>query len=292
MSIPTSSEIPLALLNLLSDEENHTLKNTINQLGNKFSITEQEMSQQTISKRGVFRTRVAWSVSQLRAINALESVRWGTFRITSFGLSLLEKKTTKKNILKIIRDSQVTKIMKKNNNAKNNTNPNKQLSNSLNTIHNNLIKEIQYKIKKLNSKQFEKMMVKIIVGMGYGKDIEDAGKTIGGRGDGGIDGVIKEDEFGFKKIYLQAKKWKSSVGPAVIREFIGSMHVEKCTNGIIITTSSFTKSARDTAINVLDMNIELIDGVKLVEYMHSKDLGVKEHSTHIIKKIDHDFFEL
>ena len=132
VSIPISSEIPLALLDLLSDKENHTLKNTINQLGGKFGITEQEMLQQTISKRGVFRTRVAWSVSQLRAINALESVRWGTFRITSFGLSLLEKKTTKKNILKIIRNSQVTKIIKKNNNVKNNTNPNKQLSNSLN----------------------------------------------------------------------------------------------------------------------------------------------------------------
>ena len=133
---------------------------------------------------------------------------------------------------------------------------------------------------------FERLVVKLMRKMGYGISDQVIGKT----GDGGIDGVILEDEFGFSSIYLQAKRWEATVPIDVVRGFGGSLKIQKSQKGVIITTSSFPKSAYDY-VKQVNYTIILIDGRKLAEYMYKHDVGVIQEASYTIKKVDESFFE-
>lgn len=135
-------------------------------------------------------------------------------------------------------------------------------------------------------------MVELLVKMGYGGSIQDAGRAIGRSGDEGIDGVIKEDKLGLDVIYIQAKKWKpgSTVGRPEVHRFIGALAGQGAKKGVFITTSSFTKEARDF-VPKNETKIVLIDGADFAELMIDYDLGVTTQSTYQIKKLDNDYFE-
>ena len=122
--------------------------------------------------------------------------------------------------------------------------------------------------------------------MGFGITDQVTGKT----GDGGIDGVIWEDKLGFSAIYLQAKRWESTVPIDAVRSFGGSLEIQKSQKGVMITTSSFPKSAGDY-VNQISYKIILIDGRQLAEYMYDYDLGVATENSYAIKKLDKSFFE-
>lgn len=134
-------------------------------------------------------------------------------------------------------------------------------------------------------------MVDLIVGMGYGGSRKDAGTAIGKSGDGGIDGIIKEDKLGLDQIYIQAKRWENTVPVKEIRDFAGSLLQRKARKGIFITTSEFPKSAFEF-VNSIDPKIVLIDGNQLTEHMIENNIGVSLHGTFEIKKIDSDYFEV
>ena len=132
-------------------------------------------------------------------------------------------------------------------------------------------------------------MVELLVKMGYGGSLLDAGQAVGRSGDGGIDGIIKEDRLGLDVIYIQAKRWDSSVGRPEIQKFAGALQGHRARKGVFITTSSFTRDARDFAESI-DSKIVLIDGTMLARLMVDHDLGVATVRSYEIKRIDSDYF--
>ena len=136
---------------------------------------------------------------------------------------------------------------------------------------------------------FEKLVVELLVKMGYGGSLKEAGKVLGRTGDAGIDGIIKEDKLGLDAIYIQAKKWDGSVGRPEIQKFAGALMGQKAKRGIFITTSNFTKDALEYADNI-DSRIVLIDGILLAELMTEYDLGVNTIREYKIKRVDTDYF--
>lgn len=130
----------------------------------------------------------------------------------------------------------------------------------------------------------------LLLKMGYGGSRKDAGKAIGQSGDGGIDGIIKEDKLGLDILYIQAKKWENTpVGRPEIQKFAGALLGQKARKGIFITTSVFTNEARKY-VSDIDSKIVLIDGEELAQYMIDYDIGVSRVTTYEIKKIDMDYF--
>lgn len=159
-------------------------------------------------------------------------------------------------------------------------------------LKNELQELISEKILECSPAFFENLIVDLIVAMGYGGSVNDAGRAIGNTGDEGIDGIIKEDVLGLDMIYLQAKRWKvdSTVSRPNIQGFVGSLVGKKATKGVFITTAKFSKEARIYTESI-DKRVILIDGQELTNLMFKYNVGVSNEEVYTIKKIDIDFFE-
>lgn len=168
--------------------------------------------------------------------------------------------------------------------------PLETLEDSYTTLRSNLADELLSNIAKCSPKFFETLVVELLVGMGYGGSIVDAGLTIGKSGDGGIDGIIKEDKLGLDVIYIQAKRWEGSVGAKEIRNFVGALAGQKANKGVFITTSGFTKEAV-TFITQIQQKVILIDGQQLAQLMIDYNIGVSLEKTYQVKRVDRDYFE-
>ncbi|ATZ12765.1 restriction endonuclease [Erwinia amylovora] len=140
---------------------------------------------------------------------------------------------------------------------------------------------------------FERLVVTLLLKMGYGWHESEAGKVIGGAGDEGIDGIINEDKLGLEKIYIQAKRYNSKkVPPSEIREFIGSMNQKGAHKGVFFSSSCFTEQAMNSAQKAQGMTITLIDGQQLCEYLVQNGMGVAKVSTYDLYEIDRNFFDI
>jgi len=136
---------------------------------------------------------------------------------------------------------------------------------------------------------FERLVVELLVKMGYGGSLKDAGEALGQSGDEGIDGIIRQDRLGLEVIYLQAKRWQGPVGRPEIQRFVGAPHGKHARKGVFITTSSFTQDARHY-VAALDSKVVLVDGRELAQLMIDYDLGVSTVGSYAIKRVDSDFF--
>lgn len=152
-----------------------------------------------------------------------------------------------------------------------------------------LAADLLEKIKAGSPNFFERAVINLLVAMGYGGSRTDAARAVGGNNDGGIDGIIKEDKLGFDSIYLQAKRWDSSVGRRVVQEFAGSLEGAHAHKGVLITTSTFTSGAREYVARI-SKTIVLIDGDELTSLMIDHGVGVSDVATYPVKRIDEDFF--
>jgi restriction system protein len=132
--------------------------------------------------------------------------------------------------------------------------------------------------------------VELLVKMGYGGSLDDAGRAIGRSGDQGIDGIIKEDRLGLDVIYVQAKRWERTVGRPEIQQFAGALQGQRARKGVFITTSSFTAEARQYAARI-DSRIILIDGVELAQLMIAHGVGVNRVAVYELKRVDSDYFD-
>jgi restriction system protein len=137
---------------------------------------------------------------------------------------------------------------------------------------------------------FERVVVQLLVAMGYGGTLRDAGAAIGRSGDEGIDGIIKEDRLGLDVVYIQAKRWANTVGRPEIQKFAGALQGQRARKGVFITTSSFSNDAR-AFVAQIESKIVLIDGEQLAQFMFEHNVGVSPDSVYEVKKIDADFFE-
>jgi restriction system protein len=168
--------------------------------------------------------------------------------------------------------------------------PEELLEYSYQRIRQDLAQEMLNKVKESSPSFFERLVVELLVRMGYGGSRADAGKAVGKSGDEGIDGIIKEDRLGLDAIYIQAKKWEGTVGRPEIQKFVGALHGQGAKKGVFITTSTFSNEARDYVSRGDSLKIVLIDGQELAQLMIDFDVGVAKVSSYEIKKLDFDYF--
>lgn len=168
--------------------------------------------------------------------------------------------------------------------------PDERMDRTLKAAHAALAAELIATIKTCEPEFFERLVVQLLLKMGYGGSRQEAGRAVGRSGDGGIDGIINEDRLGLDAIYLQAKRWEGSVGEGPIRDFKGALDARGAQKGVFITTSSFTPAAIEAARTSRSYKIVLIDGARLAELMIEHDLGVSVAATYQLKRLDSDFF--
>jgi restriction system protein len=306
MPIPDFQTVMRPLLEHLSDGAEHSSEDTLDALAAKFQLSDEDRAQLLPSgKQKVFPNRVAWAKSHLKQAGLIESTRpgWGVYRIAPRGMMVLKETTGPINI-KILSQfpeyqkfrpttkasETATAAIPQEPPANDEMTPEEHIEYGSKQIRQTLSAEILERIKKCSPSFFEELVVDLIVAMGYGGSRSDAGQAVGKAGDGGIDGVVKEDPLGLDVIYLQAKRWENVVGRPEVQKFAGALQGQKAKKGILLTTSSFTKEARDFA-SFIDSKIVLIDGSQLTGLLIDHGVGVAPGEKYEIKKIDSDYFE-
>ena len=231
----------------------------------------------------------------------LESSRKGIYKISDRGIQVLEQNPARIDTVLLSQfpeflDFINTTRPKKESNVKAdvdeaiNKTPEETLEESYQIIKDDTKSQLLEMVKGCSPAFFEKLVVELIVAMGYGGSINEAGKAIGRTGDEGIDGIIKEDILGLDAIYLQAKKWDTTVGRPEIQKFAGALQGQRAKKGIFITSGKFSDDAKEY-VTKIDNKIVLVDGDWLAEYMIDKNIGVSIDKSYQIKKINSDYFE-
>ncbi len=288
------------LLRYVSDDKDHSMSEAREFLAKEFSLSDVELKEMLPSGRQTtFANRVAWAKAYLSQAGLLESPKRGVFKISDRGRSILSKlpeKITVKWLEQFPEFREFRYEKKGNGDVKNKIEdeeqagtPEETLDQAAEKLRFEVAQQLIKQIKENSPRFFEKLVVDLLVKMGYGGSIKDAGKAIGQSGDEGIDGIIKEDRLGLDLIYIQAKRWESSVGRPELQKFVGALQGKKANKGVFITTSLFSTQAIDY-VQQVGSNIVLIDGEMLVNLMIDYNLGVSIESTIEIKKIDSDYF--
>ena len=300
MPIPTYEQFMYPFLDYLKDDQEHTLKELYEYLPKFFQLSEEEIERLLPSgKQSIVVNRIGWARTYLKNAGLITSPKRAVFRITERGKSILNNPSINEineSILKQFPEFITFKYGKTDGTAVIQTNdeelntPLEIIEKNFNLLKHSLQHELLSKIMECSPSFFEQLIVELLVAMGYGGSIKDAGEAVGKSGDGGIDGIIKEDVLGLDKIYLQGKRWSNPVSRPDIQAFVGSLLGVKANKGVFITTSRFTKEAMEYAQNV-DRSLILIDGDKLTDLMFEYNVGVSKETVLTIKKIDLDYFE-
>lgn len=298
MAIPDYQSIMLPLLQFLANKKEHSLRETIEHLELNFELNDDEKKQLLPSgSQPIFENRVGWARTYLKKALLLEPVRRGYFQITQRGLVILSKKPGRidasflrqfpeflefQNIRKEEKEEPVEC-------QTNSETPEESIESAYLRLKSNLANEIIQNIKSCSPAFFERLVIELLVKMGYGGSRKDAGEAIGKSGDGGIDGIIKEDKLGLDILYIQAKRWEGCVGRPEIQKFAGALQLHHAKKGIFITTSNYSKDAIDY-VSRIESKIILIDGELLANLMIDNKVGVSTVTTYDINKIDSDYF--
>jgi len=301
--IPPYQKLMLPMLRLLSTGKEFKYREIIEELATEFNVSEEERKELLASgSQAIFDNRVGWCKTYLKKAGLLESPKRATFIITELGLQTL-KENPKHIDAKYLR--RFPAFLEFQNASRSNSDseeeikvqepseetPEENLDLAYQRIRKSLAIELLNKVVELSPVFFERLVVELLVKMGYGGSIKDAGKAIGKSGDEGIDGTIKEDKLGLDIIYIQAKRWKPGnvVGRPELHKFVGALAGQGAKKGIFITTSNFTKEALDyTPKN--ETKIVLIGGDQLAQLMIDYNLGCTTQQVYELKKIDGDYF--
>ena len=288
MAIPDYQSIMLPLLKFHADQQEHFHRDATDYLAQTFNLSEEEKKELLPSgKQTIFVSRVNWAKVYLKMGGLLESTRRKYYKITQRGSEILKHNPSKIDIkfleqfpdfLEWRKKSKIadTETQGKETEIASQQTPEESLEYAYQKIRQDLAQELLSLVKRCSPAFFERLVVELLVKMGYGGSIKDAGTVKGKSGDGGIDGVIKEDKLGLDIIYIQAKRWDDGVvGRPEIQKFVGALAGHRAKKGIFLTTSNFSKEARDY-ISTIDSKIVLIDGEQLANLMIDYDLGVSK----------------
>lgn len=291
----------LPLLHLASDGTEYTAQRAVDALAVKFELNAGELAELLPSgKQAVFHNRLGWARSYLKKAGLLSAPRRGIFCITERGRGVLSEKPARVDVKYLerfpefveFRDASKTGGDTKNSQSAIATEqtPEEALELAHQTLRDTLAQELLTRILSCSPVFFEGIVVDLLVKMGYGGSRRDAGERVGQSGDGGIDGIIKEDRLGLDAIYLQAKRWQGSVGRPEIQKFVGALQGQRARKGVFITTSMFTADAIEYTSRI-DTKVVLMDGKQLAQLMIDYDVGVSLAMSYLVKRIDTDFFE-
>lgn len=291
----------LPLLQFVSDGEEHHLREVVEALADHFGLSETERLELLPSgKYPTFDSRVGWASTYMKNARLIDKPRRGYSRITDRGLSVLKEKPEKIDSKFLARYPEFVAFLGRSRGgapkppAMSDEEAGKQtpveaIEDAYQTIRESLSTELLQQIKGCSPSFFESLVVEVLVKMGYGGTRKDAGEVLGKSGDEGIDGVINEDRLGLDVIYIQAKRWEGTVGRPEIQKFVGALQGQKARKGIFITTSDFSKQARDYA-SAIESSVVLVDGETLAGLMIDHDVGTTVESSYEIKRVDSDYF--
>jgi len=296
MAIPDFQSIMLPLLQFCADGKEHSNLEALDALASQFQLSDSERKQLLPSgQQPLFDNRVAWARAHMKMALLIENPRRGIFRITERGKNVLAQNPSSIN-LKFLRQYPEYVDNRKKPETEDVSpsepeiqTPEEQIEQAYETLRESLAREILQQLKCSSPSFFEKVVVDVLVRMGYGGSLKDAGHAIGRSGDEGIDGVINEDKLGLDSIYIQAKRWEASVTRPEIQKFAGALQGKRATKGVFITTSDFSTGPKEFVTNIAS-KIILIDGNHLANLMIDYGVGVSTEAIYELKKLDSDFF--
>ena len=298
----------LPLLENLSDGNDHISTGLPKILADRFGLSQQEREQLLPSGRQpVLNNRIGWAHTYLKKAGLIETPKRGTYRITRRGLDVLREKPSAITADYLMRYPEFADFRNQTTgqneegsqgehassnvgaNGNNESTPEELMEMGYRRIRQSLADELLSKVKESTPEFFERLVVDVLVRMGYGGSQLDAGKAIGRSGDGGIDGIIKEDRLGLDVIYIQAKRWEGTVGRPEIQKFVGALQGVRAKKGVFLTTSEFSREALEY-VRMVDTRIVLVSGYELAEMMIDYGVGVTPSATYEVKKLDQDYF--
>lgn len=300
--IPDFQSLMLPFLKIMEDGQQHSIQELYENLCDQYGLTPEEKELLLPSgNHTIMKSRVGWTRTYLKKADLISSPQRGMFIITEEGKKVLAKNPDRidvrflksypafKEWQEATKDEDETNTTGKVENDNSKT-PEELLEYSFTQLRTELAMELLDKVKSSSPSFFEILVIDLLIKMGYGGSRKEAGQVMGKSGDGGIDGLIKEDKLGLDTIYVQAKKWENTVTIHQVRDFAGSLLAKKARKGIFITTSGFPASAFEFIGNI-DPRIRLIDGKELAELMVEYNVGFAVKKSYEVKRLDTDYFE-
>ncbi|MGH2557519.1 MAG: restriction endonuclease, partial [Thermomicrobiales bacterium] len=323
VAIPDYQSVMLPLLRVLADGQEHLRDQYLQELAEHFGLTTEEQDARHPSGTLKFNDRVGWATTYLKHACLLERTGRKKIRITERGSTLLSTNpthidksllfqfpefvqwyrsagtgtaapTTEQILDEGVPQSGTAEAPDSHHQTTAPTpietaTPMEALESSYQTLRRALAEDLLDRIKQAPPVFFEHLVVDLLVAMGYGGSRQDAGQAVGGSGDGGIDGIIKEDRLGLDFVYVQAKRWDNPVGRPTVQAFAGSLEGQRARKGVLITTSSFTGEAKEYVTRI-EKRIVLVDGEQLAQHMIDFGVGVADVATYHVKRVDTDYF--
>jgi restriction system protein len=307
MTLPDFQAVMLPYLQFLAEGQVLRHAEVLGRMVDHFQMTAQERAQLLPSGRqAVIDNRVGWARTYLKKAGLLATPSRGAAAITDEGRKLLAERPARISVSLL--KSRYPAFVDFHQAASDETagaatsaqesgatlaaikTPQERLEESYMELRSELAENLLERVLEVQPAFFEQLVIDLLLGMGYGGTAADAGQSIGRSGDDGIDGIIKEDKLGLDVIYVQAKRWQSSVGRPLVQAFAGSLEGHRARKGVLITTSAFTQDAREYVTRI-EKKIVLIDGPMLAQLMIDHNIGVAPQKTLIVKRIDTDYFE-
>lgn len=301
MAVPDYQTLMLPLLKFFGDGKEYSIRDAVDKLAVELKLSDADLNEKIPSgTQTLLYNRIGWARIYMTKAGLLEKTRHSVYRITERGQAILaeQPKTINAKFLNRFpefvefrqRKSTGAKHSAKNGRQAHDTRtPEEILIDGYIEIRKSLAQELLENVMQCSPSFFERLVVELLVKIGYGGSWEDAARAVGQTNDGGIDGIIDEDRLGLDAIYIQAKRWQNTVSRPEIQKFVGALAGKGAQKGIFITTSSFSEGARKYAQDV-NYKVVLIDGNRLAELMMDYDVGVTTVNSYHIKRVDSDFF--
>lgn len=302
MAIPDYQSLMLPLLDALADGKEHRLQDLRDTIASRLHITDADRETLLPSgKQSVFDNRIGWAKTYLDKAGIVRSVTRGVYQLTDRGRSVLSSKPSKIDVAFLAQFPEFEEFRRRPDNdehdeqspkasiAAQSATPLEALDSAYQQLRRSTEADLLTAVRAGSFRFFERLVVELLVKMGYGGSLKDAGRAIGRSGDDGLDGVIKEDHLGLDAIYVQAKRWQATVGRPEVQAFAGSLEGVRGRKGVFITTSTFSSEAREY-VSRIEKKIILVDGQQLVSLMLDFGIGVNTITTYEVKRVDSDYF--
>jgi restriction system protein len=298
MPVPDFQSIMLPLLQFAADGKEKKFSEAIDFIAEQFKLTPEEQAELLPSgNQSRFDNRVGWARTHLKNAGLIDYVRRGVFKISKRGQDVLGQKPKAINLKFLNQFPEFIEFRKKREATEPlpatqiaGVTPEEQMAHLAQELRTKLADELLEQIKTMNPYRFERLVLDLLLAMGYGGSREEAATVTQKSGDEGIDGLINEDRLGLDCIYVQAKRWQNSVGRPEIQSFVGALAGKHASKGIFITTSNFSPAAIEFAKSI-SQRVILIDGARLAELMIQHNVAVSRAYAYEVKRIDSDYFE-
>jgi len=305
MAIPDYQSLMLPVL-VASSKGEVRIGSVVDDLADQLGLTSDERSELLPSgKQTVFSNRVHWAKSYLSQAHLVEITRRGYFKITPRGETVLATHPSHIDNRLLTQFEEFRQFKERSGGTgapedgsaapaldTQKQTPDETMRLAHRRIESTLGQDLLDRVRKAPPDFFERLIVNLLLSMGYGGTADNPGRTLGRSGDDGVDGVIDQDALGLDRVYIQAKRYaaENTIGAGAIRDFFGSLDRHKASKGLFVTTSTFSPSAKETG-ELLSKRIVLIDGDQLAKLMIRHSVGCRVEDTLYIKKIDEEFFE-